>query len=64
MKAQKATSARLSLSLSLSLDARQVSSSSLVSVHHTLLITTMTGPLSQRMPSSFLLETHVHSKPP
>lgn len=33
--------------------APQVSSPALVSLYHTLLITAMAGPLSQRMPSSF-----------
>lgn len=37
------------------LPAPRVSSPGLVSLYHTLLIIAMTGPLSQRMPSSFCL---------
>lgn len=40
-------------SVSALLPVPQVSGPSLVSLYHTLLITAMTGPLSQRMPSSF-----------
>lgn len=40
-------------SVSALLPAHRVSSPGLVSLYHTLLITAMTGPLSQRMPYSF-----------